>query len=129
MRTTLQVVLGLFVVVALVATGIAFYQIVLASAIHGAPVRFIKAGANPYSLTLALYSDSINAGEVLPFNIAVAPGQPGPLTYQVTASPGPGVPGSLAQGEVNAQQSTLHGVPGSITLVTRGQWMLQIAIS
>lgn len=129
MRTTMQLILGLFAVAALVLTGVAFYQIVLASTIHGAPVRFISAEAGPYSLKLALYSDSINAGEVVPFNIAVASGTQGPLTYQVTASPGPGVPGSLAQGDVTTQQSTPYGVPGSITLVTRGAWTLHILVS
>jgi hypothetical protein len=129
MRKPIQLVLCLFAVFALVVTGIAFYQIVLASTIHGAPVRFIEAEAGPYPLKLALYSNPINAGDVLPFNIAVAPGTRGPLTYQVTASPAPGVPGSLAQGDVNAQQSTSYGVSGSITLVTRGQWTLHIVIS
>ncbi len=129
MRRAIQLVLGLFAVAALIVTGVAFYQIVLASSIHGAPVRFIAAQAGPYSLKLALYNDTINAGEVIPFNIAVAPGTRGPLTYQVTASPGPGVPGSLAQGDVNVQQSTPYGVPGSITLVTRGPWTLHIVIT
>ena len=129
MRKAIQLILCLFAIVSLVVTGIAFYQIVLASSIHGSPVRTISAQAGPYSLTLALYSDSIQAGDAIPFNIAVAPNTGGKLTYQVTASPGPGVPGSLAQGDVNAQQSTSYGVPGSITLVTRGPWTLHIAVS
>lgn len=129
MRKIIQFVLCLFAVVSLVATGIAFYQITLASSIHGAPVRFIDAQAGPYSVKLALYSDSIQAGDVIPFAIAVAPGTQGPLTYQVTASPGPGVPGSLAQGDVNAEPRTPDGVPGSITLVTRGPWTLHIVIN
>ena len=128
MHKAMQLVLCLFAVFALVVTGVAFYQIVLASTIHGAPVRFIDAQAGPYPLKLALYTDPINAGDAIPFNIAVGPGTRGPLTYQVTASPGPGVPGSLAQGDVNAQQSTPYGVPGSITLVTRGSWTLHIVI-
>lgn len=125
----IQFVLCLFAVCALVVTGIAFYRVVLASTIHGAPVRFIHTQAGPYPLTLAWYNEPINAGDVLPFAIAVAPGTPGKLTYQVTASPGPGVPGSLSQGDVDVQQQTPYGVPGSITLVTRGQWMLHITIS
>lgn len=129
MRKTIQLVLCLFAVFALVVTGVAFYQIVLTSTIHGAPVRFIDAQAGPYPLKLALYNDPINAGDDIPFNIAVAPGARGPLTYQVTASPGPGVSGSLAQGDVNAQQSTPYGVPGSITLVTRGSWTLNIVVT
>jgi hypothetical protein len=129
MRKAIQLVLCLFAVAALVVTGVAFYQIVLASTIHGAPVRIIGAEAGPYPLKLALYNDPINAGDAIPFNIAVAPGTRGPLTYQVTASPGPGVPGSLSQGDVHAQQSTHYGVPGSITLVTRGLWTLNIIIT
>lgn len=129
MLKAIQFILFLFAAVSLIVTGVAFYQIVLASSIHGSPVRFIKAQAGPYPLKLALYSDSIQAGDVIPFNIAVAPGTRGPLTYQVTASPGPGIPGSLAQGDVDAQQSTPYGVPGSITLVTRGPWTLHIVIS
>jgi len=129
MRKVIQFVLCLFAVVSLVVTGIAFYQIALASSIHGSPVRFIGVQAGPYSVKLALYSGSIQAGDVIPFAIAVAPGTQGKLSYQVTASPGPGVPGSLAQGDVNAQQSTPDGVPGSITLVTRGPWTLHIVIN
>jgi AcrR family transcriptional regulator len=104
-------------------------QIVLASSIHGSPVRFIDTQAGPYRLTLALYSDSLQAGDVIPFALAIAPGTHRPLTYQVTASPGPGVPASLAQGDVNPLQSTPYGVPGSITLITRGPWTLHIVIS
>lgn len=129
MYKAIQLVLCLCAVVSLVVTGIAFYQIVLASTIHGSPVRFIEAQAGSYPLKLALYSDSIQAGDVIPFDIAVAPGTRGPLTYQVMASPGPGVPAELSQGDVNAQQSTSYGVPGSITLVTRGPWTLHIVIT
>ncbi|HEV2580936.1 MAG TPA: hypothetical protein VGT44_08795 [Ktedonobacteraceae bacterium] len=128
MRKAIQLILCLLAIASLVVTGVAFYQIVLASTIHGAPVRFVDATAGPYAIKVALYNDPINAGDDIPFNIAVAPGTPGPLSYQVTASPGPDVPGSLAQGDVNTQQSTAYGVPGSITFVTRGPWTLNIAI-
>lgn len=128
MRKAIQLVLCLLAVASLIVTGVAFYQIVLASTIHGAPVKFIDATAGPYSIKLALYNDPINAGDAIPFNIAVAPGTQGPLTYSVTASPGSGVPGSLAQGDVSPQQSTQYGVPGSITFVTRGPWTLNIVI-
>lgn len=129
MLKAIQFLLCLLAVVSLVVTGVAFYQIVLASTIHGAPVRFINAKAGPYPFKLALYNNSIQAGDAIPFNIAVAPGTQGALTYQVTANPGPGVSGSLAQGDVNPQQNTSYGVPGSITLVTRGPWTLNIVIT
>jgi hypothetical protein len=129
MRKAIQLVLGLLAVASLVVTGVAFYQIVLASTIHGAPVKFIEAAAGPYNIKIALYNDPINAGDAIPFNIAVAPGTRGPLSYAVTAIPGPGVSGSLAQGDVNAQQNTQYGVPGSITFVTRGPWTLNIVVS
>src|SRR5581483_9016463 len=129
MRKIIQFVLFLFAVIALIVTGVAFYQIVLAATLHGAPVRFIDAQGGPYPFKLALYQDPINAGDVLPFAISVPSGMRGTLTYQVTASPGSGVPGSLAQGDVNAQQRTPYGVPGSITLVTRGSWTLHIALA
>ncbi len=131
MRKTIQFVLCLCAIAALAVTGVSFYRIVLASTIHGAPVRFIEATAGPYHLKLALYNDPINAGDAIPFNIAVAPGTRGPLTYQVTASPGPDLPAgsSLAQGDVNTQQNTPYGVQGSITLVTRGSWTLNVVIN
>ncbi len=130
MLKTIQLILCLLAVVALIVTGVAFYQIVLAATIHGTPVRFIEATAGPYPIKLALYNDPINAGDTLPFNIAVASGTKGPLTYEVTANAGPGVPASSqAQGDVNTQQNTPYGVPGSITLVTRGSWMLNIVIN
>src|SRR5258708_28696347 len=106
MRKAIQLVLCLFAVAALVVTGVAFYQIVLASTIHGAPVRFIGAEAGPYPLKLALYNDPINAGDAIPFAIAVAPGTRGPPTYQGAAPPGPPVPCRPFQGRVDAQQNT-----------------------
>jgi hypothetical protein len=129
MRKTIQFALLLFALLALIATGVAFYRIVLASTVHGSPVRFIDARAGPYTIRLALYTNTIQAGDAIPFDIAVAPGTPGPLSYQVTATPDPGVPATLAQGDVDAQQHTAYGVPGSITLVTYGQWTLHIVIS
>src|SRR5258708_31823160 len=128
MRKAIQLVLCLFAVAALVVTGVAFYQIVLASTIHGAPVRFIGAEAGPYPLKLALYNDPINAGDAIPFAIAVAPGTRGPLTYQVTASPGPGVPGGLSQDDVKSQQNTPFCGAGSHTLVARGAVVPTLAI-
>ncbi len=129
MRRVVQLLLAVFAVAALVVTGIAFYEIVLASGANGTPARVIDATAGPYLVKLALYADPINAGEITPFAIAVASGTQGTLTYQVTASPGPGVPGSLTQGDVDPQQSTPYGMPGSITLVTRGAWTLHIVVS
>lgn len=128
MRRAIQLMLCVAAVGSLVVTGVAFYQIVLASTIHGAPVRFDNATAGPYALRIALYNDPISAGDAIPFDIAAAPGTQGPLSYQVTATPGPEVPGSVAQGDVNAGQTTPYGVPGSITLVTRGAWTLHIAV-
>ena len=129
MRKITQWLLGACALAALILTGVAFYQIVLASTIHGAPVRYVERVAGPYHLKVTLYNNPINAGDAIPFALAVTPGTPGPLTYVVTASPGPGVPGSLAQGDVNARQTTAYGVPGSITFVTRGPWTLNIAIA
>ena len=129
MRKALQSLLCVFAIASLVVTGIAFYRIVLASTIHGAPVRFIDATAGSYHIKLALYNNPINAGDTIPFNIAVVPGTQEPLSYQVTASPGPDVPASVAQGDVSTQQRTPYGVAGSISLVTRGPWTLHILIT
>src|SRR5260370_7620818 len=106
MRKAIQLVLCLFAVAALVVTGVAFYQIVLASTIHGAPVRFIGAEAGPYPLKLALYNDPINVGDAIPFAIAVAPGTRGPLTPPGTASPAPPVPRRPSPSHANTSQST-----------------------
>lgn len=129
MRKFVQFVLCALAIAALIVTGISFYQIVLASTVHGAPVRFIDAPAGPYKIRLTLYSNAINAGDAIPFDIAPAPGTQGPLTYQVTATPGPGVSGSLTQSDLYPQQSTPYGTPGSITFVTRGSWTLHIAVN
>lgn len=129
MRKTIQLLLAVTAIGALVVTGIAFYQIVLAANTSGAPARIVSAQAGPYTLKFALYADPINAGAIVPFAIAVSPAAQGAYTYQVTASPDPGVPGSLAQGDVDAQQTTPYGVPGSITLVTRGAWTLHILVT
>src|SRR5258708_9885558 len=102
MRKAIQLVLCLFAVAALVVTGVAFYQIVLASTIHGAPVRFIGAEAGPYPLKLALYNDPINAGDAIPFAIAFAPGTRGPLSCLVPATPAPRLPGPPSHRGVKA---------------------------
>lgn len=131
MRRIVQLALCVFAVVAMAVTAAAFYEIVLVPAVHGAPVRVVDAKAGPYPVRLALYQDPVTAGADVPFAIAVAPGTRGPLTYQVTARPGPGVPGfpySVAQGDVDAHARTPDGVPGSITLVTAGTWTLHIVI-
>ncbi len=129
MRKATQIVLLIFAIGALTVTATSYYQIVLASTIHGAPTRFLNATAGPYQLKLALYADPLPAGDAIPFNIAPAPGTQGPLTYTVTADPGPGVSGSVTQGDINVQQQTPYGTPGNITLVTRGTWVLNITVN
>jgi hypothetical protein len=130
MRKVTQILLLLFAVGALVVTGIAFYLIVLASTIHGAPVRFVETTAGAYHLKVAFFNNPINAGDAIPFAIA-APGTQGSLRYTVTATPGPGVSGTLTQSDsdINAQQSTPYGKPGSITFVTRGDWTMHIVVN
>jgi hypothetical protein len=129
MRKSIQVLLLLFAVGSLIVTGIAFYRIVLASTIHGAPVRFVETTAGPYHIKVAFYNNPINAGDIIPFAIAPASGTQGPLNYTVTATPGPGVSGSLTQSDISSQQSTPYGTPGSITFVTRGDWTMHITVN
>jgi len=129
MRKIVQLLLCAFAVVSLVVTGTAFYQIVLFSTIHGAPVRFITSTAGPYQIKVAFYSNTISAGDVVPFDISATPGTRGPLTYQVTAIPGPGVSGSLTQSDLNKPQSTSLTTSGSISFVTRGTWILHIVVN
>ncbi len=129
MRKPVQIILLLFAVGSLIVTGIAFYRIVLASTIHGAPVRFVNTTAGPYQLKVAFYNDPINAGDAIPFAIASSGNGQGRLNYTVTATPGPGVSGTLTQSDIAAQQSTPYGTPGSITFVTRGNWTMHIAVN
>ncbi len=129
MRKFIQVFLLLFAISSLIVTGIAFYRIVLASTIHGAPVRFVDATAGPYSLKVAFYNNPINAGDAIPFAIAPTSNTRGTLHYTVTATPGPGVSGTLTQSDISSQQSTPYGTPGSITFVTRGAWTLHITVN
>ena len=129
MRTFIQVLLLLFAVGSLIVTGIAFYRIVLASTIHGAPVRFVDTTAGPYSIKVAFYNNPINAGDAIPFAIASTSRTQRPRSYTVTATPGPGVSGSLTQSDISAQQSSPYGTPGSITFVTRGAWTMHITVN
>ncbi len=129
MRKAVQVLLLLFAIGALITTGIAFYRIVLVSTIHGAPVRFVNATAGQYQIRVAFYSDTINAGDAIPFAIAPAPGTQGTLSYTVTATPGPGVSGTFTQSDLSPQQQTPYGTPGSITFVTRGNWTMHIIVN
>lgn len=128
MRKSIQLLLLVFAVGSLIVTGISFYRIVLAGTIHGAPVRFVDTTAGPYHIKIAFYDNPINAGDAIPFSIAPASGTQGPLTYTVTATPGPGVSGSLAQSDIASTQSTAYGTPGSITFVTRGDWTMHIVV-
>lgn len=129
MRKSVQVLLLLFAIGSLIVTGIAFYRIVLASTIHGAPVRFVTTTAGPYAIKVAFYNNPINAGDAIPFAIAPTSGTSGPLRYTVTATPGPGVSGSLTQSDLSPQQSTPYVTPGNITFVTRGDWTLHIVVN
>jgi hypothetical protein len=128
MRKVAQILLLLFAVVSLLVTGFAFYRIVLASTIHGAPVRFVNTTAGAYHLKVAFYNDPIDAGDAIPFALAT-PGTTGTIQYRVTATPGPGVPGSLTQSDISPQQHTPYGTPGSITFVTRGDWTMHIVVN
>ena len=129
MRKTIQILLLLFAIGSLIVTGVAFYRIVLASTIHGAPVRFVDTTAGPYSIKVTFYNNPINAGDAIPFAIAPAGSTSGPLQYTVTATPGPGVSGTLTQSDLSSGQSTPYGTPGSITFVTRGKWTLHIVVN
>ena len=129
MRKAVQVLLLLFAIGSLIVTGVAFYRIVLASTIHGAPVRFVDTTAGPYSIKVAFYNNPINAGDMIPFAIAPAASTQGPLQYTVTATPCLGVSGSLTQSDLSPQQSTPYGTPGSITFVTRGDWTMHIVVN
>lgn len=128
MRKSLQVLLLLFAIGSLIATGIAFYRIVLASSIHGAPVHIIDATAGAYHIKVAFYNNPIQAGDAIPFSLASASGNQGPLSYIVTATPAPGVSGTLTQSDLSPQQSTPYGIPGNITFVTRGNWTMHIVV-
>lgn len=129
MRKAVQVLLLLFAIGSLIATGVAFYRIVLASTIHGAPVRFVDATAGAYHIKVAFYNNPINAGDAIPFAIAPTSSTQGLLRYTVTATPGAGVSGSLTQSDISTQQSTPYGTPGSITFVTRGDWTMHIVVN
>ena len=129
MRKGTQILLLLFAVGSLFVTGIAFYRIVLASTIHGAPVHFVDTKAGAYHIKVAFYNNPINAGDAIPFALAPASGTQGSLHYTVTATPGPGVPGSLTQSDIYTQQSTPDGTPGSITFVTRGDWTMHLVVN
>lgn len=129
MRKAIQILMFLFAIGALIVTGIAFYRIVLVSTIHGAPVRYVETTAGTYHIKVAFYDDPINAGDAIPFAIAPAAGTQGPLRYTVTATPGPGVSGSLTQSDMATQPSSSAETSGSITFVTRGNWTMHIIVN
>lgn len=129
MRKATQIFLLLFAIGSLLVTGVAFNRIVLASTIHGAPVRFVETTAGEYPLKVAFYTDPINAGDAIPFAIASASDTQGTLRYTVTATPGLGVSGTLTQSSMSTQQSTPYGTPGNIMFVTRGNWTMHIVVS
>lgn len=129
MRKTVQILLLLFALGSLILAGFAFYSIVLAANIHGAPARSVATTAGRYHLNIVFYSDAINAGDIVPFTITPASGIQGPINYAVTATPDPGIPGNVTQSDLTAQHSAPYGTTGSITFVTRGGWTMHIVVN
>jgi hypothetical protein len=80
-------------------------------------------------MKVAFYNNPINAGDAIPFALAPASGAKRSLHYTVTATPGPGVSGTLTQSDIDTQQSTPYGTPGSITFVTRGDWTMHLVVN
>jgi len=126
-RRALQLGLAVVAIIALIVVGVTLAQIAFAPTLHGGPARIVPLVAGPYHVNLTLYADPANAGYALPFALAPAAGTPGPLTYQMTATPGPGVKASVTQATFTGSSSA--GTAGSVYITVRGQWTLQITVN
>lgn len=126
-RRIAQLAMAAVAIVALVVVGVTLAQIAFAPTLHGGPARVVPLTAGAYHVNLTLYAYPANAGYALPFALAPAAGTSGSLTYQVTATPGPGVKASVVQGVINSATAT--GTTGSVYITVRGPWTLTITVN
>ena len=126
-RRIAQLALAVVAIVALVVVGVTLAQIAFAPTLHGGPARIVPLTAGAYHVNLTLYAYPANAGYALPFALAPAAGTTGPLTYQMTATPGKGVKASVVQGVISSATAT--ETTGSVYITVRGQWTLTITVN
>ena len=125
MRKTLQYILLVVGVLALLAVLVDLGISIAATTHSDTPVRVEHVNAGPYPLTLNLYKDPANAGYALPF--AITTQTQSPLTYNVTSVPAHGIHATPVRAGLTPDGH--NGVNGAAEIPVRGIWTLHIVVN
>ena len=114
-------------IASLIIVMVVLLQVILSPYVHGGPARVVAVNAGPYPLKVTFYADPASAGYALPF--AIQSEIHGPLTYDISARPARGTVGSIVHGDINMKATNTEGMPGSVNITVRGNWILQIVVA
>jgi len=140
LSSTLQKILLLLGVLALVFLFVEIGLAVAATQQGSKPARIDQVTAGPYHFTVGLYDDPARAGFALPFAIAPDGAVSGSWAYQVTSVPvGVALPNgqTLIDGKwaatpirdiVTSDPHVPGGVQGAAEITVRGTWEVQVVV-
>jgi hypothetical protein len=126
-RNIWQFALLIGAIASLIIVMVVLLQVVLSPYVHGGPARIVATNAGPYPLKVTFYADPASAGYALPF--AIQSETRGPLTYDISARPAKGTVGSIVHGDINTKTTSTEGMPGSVNITVRGNWILHIVVA
>lgn len=125
MRKTLQFILLICGVVALVIL-LADIGISVAATMHSnTAARVVQVQAGPYPLTVSLYKDPADAGYALPFSIASTQ----PLNYDVNTVPQTVVEATSVRASLSPDATNRNITQGTAEITVQGSWLLHIVAS
>ena len=125
MRKTLQYILLVVGVIALIGVLVDLGVSIVATTHGNTPVRVVRVNAGPYPLTLNLYKDPANAGYALPF--AITPQTQDTLTYNVTSEPAENIHATSVRAGLTPDGH--NGVNGAAEIPVQGLWTLHVVVT
>jgi len=100
----------------------------VAATMHGnTPQRVAHVNAGPYPLTVSLYKDPADAGYSLPLAVAAPASTQGPLSFDVTSTPGLGVDATPVH--VSSSNDSNVSMQGVAEITVQGDWLLHIVVN
>lgn len=128
MITTLQRILLVLGVLALLGVLIDIGFSIIATMPAATPVRVVHVRAGPYPLKVSLYKYPATAAYALPFAVAPEQATNGTLHYTVSSLPGKGVDATPIRGSFSPDPSSANGIQGVVEVTVRGTWLLHITV-
>lgn len=128
MITTLQRILLVLGVLALLGVLIDIGFSIAATIPSATPVRVVHVRAGPYPLKVSLYKYPASAAYALPFAIMSEQATKGMLQYTVSSLPGKGVDATPIRGSFSPDPSNMGGIRGVVEITVRGTWHLHITV-